>query len=121
MSSPGPALNYLGERGTTRRGGWRGDRYWIWEDATGGLIAYLLATASGRRVTSAAGYGKVIGERHPALAGRSCWTSAITTWLTAAARCRARRGTETGREQMPSRLPTAYATIWRFRLTASKP
>ncbi|HUG37668.1 MAG TPA: hypothetical protein VML54_11995, partial [Candidatus Limnocylindrales bacterium] len=63
----------LGEaEGRRAAGGWRGDRYRIWEDAQGRFTIVYLVVLETERVAEAVGrsIASVVDRRHPSLAGR---------------------------------------------------
>jgi hypothetical protein len=114
---------HMGEQaGRAAAGGWRGDRYRIWEDSDGRfLIAYLVAMDSERTANAfALNYAKVIEKRHPALSGKAAPGPAagLTTWRDGGrAFAVEQRGAEVlVLEQMPSAVADgARETIWRSR------
>jgi hypothetical protein len=119
---------YLGDQaGAAAAGGWRGDRYRVWEDADGRfVIAYLLALDSERAANAfAVGYAKVIEKRHPVLSGKGVpGVPGLTTWKDAERTFVVeRRGSEVLIvEQMPSAVADrARDAIWRSRPATSKP
>lgn len=120
---------HMGEQaGRAAAGGWRGDRYRIWEDTDGRfVIAYLLAMDSERAAnTFALDYARVMEKRHPALAGkRAAGPSAgLVTWRDGSRTFAVeQRGAEVlVLEQMPSAAADgARESIWRSRAAARKP
>jgi len=116
----------LGEAaGRAAAEGWRGDRYRIWEDGDGFVLAYLVTFASPRLAEAfAANYAKIMEQRHTTVAGKRVAASdgALVTWQDGGRRFAVdRRGADVlVLERMPAAMADqARESIWRARAQAA--
>jgi hypothetical protein len=107
-------------------GGWRGDRYRVWEDGDATLLlAYRLVMESESAATRfAKTYADTVEKRHPALSGAGRRSATLVTWRVGdrAFAVEQRAAEVLVLEQIPAgALDGARETIWRSRPALPRP